>query len=110
MGYMPQLKAGKVFEVTVCHGNDLVNMLVDETMQPIKAGDSTTEKNKTSHGESHPCLYATSSSKDLAFQSFIFQYAERLTYEAFVDRDTSSPLSAPYIVPYDGRAPPHSYA
>jgi hypothetical protein len=105
MGYMPQFNTGKFFEVTICHGDDLAKVLVDEHMQPVKNDDG-----QTSHKKSAPCLYSSVTSKNITLQTFLYQQTEQLTYEQYVVRNTPQ-LAFEFIhTPYNGRAPPSSFA
>lgn len=101
MGYMPNFKSGRVFEITICHGTDQVKVLVDENLNQV----SPDTKN---HGtdNSSSCIYATTSGKDLAFQTFLFQQIEHLTYEAYVERSTGRHFISVINRPYFGQGPP----
>lgn len=100
-GYMPNFKSGHVFEITICHGADQVNVLVDENLNPVSP-DSHHDKGDNSS----PCIFAATSSKHLAFQSFIFQQVEHLTYEAYVERSTGRHFASIINRPYFGQGPP----
>ena len=102
-GYMPSFKTGHVFEVSICHGTDIVTILVDGNMNPVeKETDSKQGKDTTAK----PCVFASVSHKNIILQDFIFQKIEYLTYERFVEHKTSQiRVSAPSKF-YDGQAPP----
>jgi hypothetical protein len=100
-GYMPNFKSGHVFEITICHGADQLNVLVDENLNPVTPD---TKQHKTDNAA--PCIFASASAKHLAFQSFIFQQVEHLTYEAYVERSTGRHFVSIINRPYFGQGPP----
>lgn len=105
IGYMPQLNTGKFFEITICHGDDLAKVVVDEHMNPVK--DGSTEK-LGDHYKS--CPFAAVSSKNLALQTFLYHYTEQLTYEWAVEPKHFTFISHAFWRPYEGRAPPQFLA
>ena len=109
-GYMPQFNTGKFFEIMICHGMDITTVLVDEHMQPVDNITDGDEKTKTSQHQYKSCLYSVMSSKNLVLPTFLYLQIEHLIYEQFVER--RSPLISSILIctPYDGRAPPESFA
>lgn len=110
VGYMPRFNTGKIFEITICHGDDITKLLVDEHMQPVKSGNSSEDGKEKSGDHFKSCPYSAVSSKNLALLTFLYHYTEKLTYERFVERKTAQLVSSLIHPPYEGRAPPYSLA
>lgn len=106
-GYMPSFKSGQVFAITICHGAGETTVMVDENMKPVPSeSEQHSDKNKDSGMKS--CVYTSVSTKDIAFQSFMFEQSERLTYEAFVERTNIQNIVTVTPRPYFGQGPPVS--
>lgn len=101
-GYMPVIGKGKIFEITICHGNDQATILVDDNMQPVKGQG----QGDTDHQKSAPCLFMGMSAKYLAQQDFIFQQVEHLIYAQYVVRDMGEVATILPTKFYEGQAPP----
>lgn len=86
---MPLLGSGKVFEIAICHGNDLATILVDEHMQPVKDLGSGRGDHQKTKGTDKSCPFSTVSSKKLTLQYFLYQFAETLIYERKVVRKSA---------------------
>jgi hypothetical protein len=104
-GYMPQFNTGKFFEITICHGDDIAKVVVDEHMNPVKDGGAD---KLGDHYKS--CPYASASFKGLALLTFLYHYTEQLTYERAVERKPVAFVLHSFWQPYEGRAPPQSLA
>lgn len=109
-GYMPLLGSGKIFEIAICHGNDLTTILVDEYMQPVKDFGSRGGDHHKTKGVDKSCPFSTVSSKNLTVQSFLYQFTEQLVYERAVVRKALVNWDSLTELPYQGRAPPYSLA
>lgn len=110
-GYMPTFQTGKLFEITICHGDDLAKVLVDENMRPVKTMGGSQDNHGTS-GKDHVqfCPYTAVSTKNIALTTFLYLFTEKLTYERAVERISSPFISYFFHLPYEGRAPPYSLA
>ncbi len=109
VGYMPQFNTGKFFEITICHGDDLAKVVVDEHMHPVKGMSGSQGNTEKSGSHYKSCPYSAVSSKNIALLAFLYHYTERLIYERFVDWEQSQLVSYFIRPPYEGRAPPKSY-
>lgn len=110
VGYMPQFHTGKIFEITICHGDDIAKLIVDEHMQPVKDGNSSQGGKEKSGDHFKSCPYSAVSSKNIALLTFLYHYVEKLTYERFVERKSLPFISYFVLLPYQSRAPPKSLA
>lgn len=109
-GYMPLIGSGKIFELTICHGNDIATIFVDEHMKPVTGANDTQKDTKKSGIGDKSCPFSSVSSKNLALASFLYQFTEKLTYERAAERNLAPHFSHIAPSPYDGRAPPQSLA
>lgn len=110
VGFMPKLHSSELFEITICHGNDAIQILVDERMKPVTAEGSSHSNQDQSGDGSKPCPYSILSSKALNIEAFVYLSALELIYERAVERKTSSLVSFFIALPYEGRGPPQSLA
>ncbi len=104
-GYMPKFGTGKLFEITICHGAEMATLVVDEDMQPVKAGDKD-NNNHNSNDQTQPCVFASISGKYLSFQPFLFQPVEHLIYERFAAQDQKQIIHITAPKSYLAQAPP----
>lgn len=109
-GYMPQFNAGKFFEITICHGDDITKVVVDEHMNPASAAGGSENGQGKLGGHLKSCPYAAVSSKNLMLVAFLYRYTEKLTYERMVERILPLSVRSFFYPPYEGRAPPYSLA
>lgn len=110
VGYMPKFHTGKILEITICHGNDIAKLLVDEHMQPVKAGNGSEDGKEKSGDHFKSCPYSAVSSKNITLLTFLYHYMEKLTYERFVELKMAQLVSYFIHPSYEGRAPPYSLA
>jgi hypothetical protein len=102
-GYMPSFKTGRTLEVSICHGTDIITILVDENMNPVEKGEDSKQKRDN---PVKPCVFSSVSHKNIILQDFVFQRTEHLTYEPFVQHDNVQIKFSTPSKPYDGQAPP----
>ena len=109
-GYMPQFHAGKIFEITICHGDNITKVAVDEQMRPVKNVGGSHDNHGKSSNHFKTCPYAAISFKCMNLATFLYHYTDKLTYERAVERTLSPFVSYIFYPPYEGRAPPYPLA